>query len=182
MNGKMVWGFYDGSNAKYLDLFPTGGKFTLNKGDSDNLPFSVDCPTDGLWHHYAIIGDINKVYLYMDGQYKGETSSLYEIPNAPLVLSGWNTWETDSYGWKNGHISDFRIYATALSAAAVKELYQSSISFLDNGTLQCSEIVENSTNLKYNQNGIVQTAKIEEANTNLKLYNDKIQTFQIYEL
>lgn len=78
-------------------------------------------------------------------------------------------------------MSDFRIYMTALSGAAVKELYQSSISFLDNGTLQCWEIVEKDTNLKYNKNGIVQTTKIEETNTNLKLYNDKIQTFQIYE-
>ena len=59
-------------------------------------------------------------------------------------------------------MSDFRLYATALSAAAVKELYQSSISFLDNGTLQCSEIVESNTNLKYNQNGITQAKLISE--------------------
>ena len=59
-------------------------------------------------------------------------------------------------------MSDFRLYATALSEPAVRELYQSSISFLDNGTLQCSEIVENSTNLKYNQNGIVQGNELNE--------------------
>jgi hypothetical protein len=71
-----------------------------------------------------------------------------------------------------------------LPAAAVKELYQSSISFLDNGTLQCSEIVEKPTNLKYNQNGIVQATLFNENTTQiLKMFeNNSIQTYQIYEL
>ena len=68
-------------------------------------------------------------------------------------------------------MSDFRIYATALSAAAVKELYQSSISFLDNGTLQCSEIVESPTNLKYNKNGIINANLLSEVG-----YTNKMKT------
>lgn len=183
MNGKMVWGFYDSSNSKYLDLYPVSNKFTLNNGGvGNNLSFNVDCPTDGTWHHYAVVGDVDKVYLYIDGIYKGQTSSLYEIPNAPLVLSGWTS--KDEYRWNDGQISDFRLYATALSAAAVKELYQSSIAFLDNGTLQCSEIIENSTNLKYNKNGIVQTTIFNEnAQQCLRMYDDNtLQAYQIYEL
>ena len=164
MDGKMIWGFHDGG---YLDVYPTGGYLTWNTGDGASNPFmnnstNVSYPTDGLWHHYAITGDGSQVLLYIDGEYKGKAKTYKSMPNSgTLFLSGWNASE-NGYRWNGGQTSDFRLYATALSAAAVKELYQSSISFLDNGTLQCSEIVENNTNLKYNQNGIVQANQLNE--------------------
>lgn len=176
MDGKMVWGFYDGG---WLDVYPTGGYLTWNTGDGGTNLFkdngtSISYPTDGLWHHYAITGNGSQTLLYIDGNYKGQAITYKSIPNSgTLFLSGWNANE-NHYRWNGGQTSDFRLYATALSAAAVKELYQSSISFLDNGTLQCSEIVENSTNLKYNQNGITQAELISEVG-----YTNKMKTKEV---
>ena len=109
------------------------------------------------WHHIAFTKSDKIITTYVDG-----------VPTS-YEFTGTSPGYTNSQGlgigcfWYSGgalypfygRLSDFRIYATALSAAAVKELYQSSISFLDNGTLQCSEIVEKPTNLKYNKNGSV---------------------------
>lgn len=165
MNNKMVWGFY-GSGNHYLDFYPINNKFTLNNGSvNTNLQFGdgVDIITDKQWHHYAIVGDIDKALLYIDGIFKGQTNGLFTIPNAPLILSGWHK-DLNNYRWNDGQISDFRMYATPLSEAAVKEIYASSISFLDNGTLQCSEIVEKDTNIKYNKNGIVNANLLSEIN------------------
>lgn len=136
------------------------------------------------WHHLAFTKSGNNISVYVDG-----VPANYTFNGTPPAYTNSQGLGIGCFWYSSGalypfygRLSDFRIYATALSAAAVKELYESSISFLDNGTLQCSEIVEKPTNIKYNKNGIVQTAEIEEANTNLKLHNNKIQTFQIYEL
>lgn len=175
MDGKMVWGFHDGGA---LDVYPSGGYLTWNTGDGGTNLFknngtSIPYPTDGLWHHYVITGNGSRTLLYIDGNYKGQAITYKPIPDSgTLFLSGWNANE-DYYRWNGGQISDFRLYATALSAVAVKELYQSSISLLDNGTLQCSEIVESPTNLKFKENGIVQVNSINEV---IKLSEIKTKT------
>ena len=65
----------------------------------------------GEWHHYVLTG---------------------------VNLSTWTMLKLNSYSsdWPiNGYISDLRIYATALSPDDILELYHTSASLADNGTL-----------------------------------------------
>lgn len=73
-----------------------------------------------IWHHYAVSG---------------------------INLSTWTQMLLNNYGsadsWSiNGQISDFRIYSTALSAAAVKDLYDTSAEIDNKGNLFVREVAE----------------------------------------
>ena len=175
IHGKMTFGFTNGnrlnvfpwSNESNPDAAPAKSWFNWNTNDSAQNPFKKNgtnvliSPYNGAWHHYTITGNGSASILYIDGEYAGTALNYRAITGTQIILSGYDT--SANYKWNNGQISDFRIYATALSAAAVKELYQSSISFLDNGTLQTSEIIEASTDLKFKENGITQANNISES-------------------
>ena len=159
-NSKVAFGFWGTQNAimscgtdanTTRTITNLKGKWDLNK-----------------WHHIAVVKSSSTYTFYLDGIEWTALGGAYggnnywtHTPANELLLGGRHNGSSFDYPF-TGKISDARIYATALPAAAVKELYQSSISFLDNGTLQCSEIVENNTNLKYNQNGIVQANELNE--------------------
>ena len=131
---KMAFGFSDGN---HLNLYPTTGKFCLNTGDMDSNPFtnaSYEAYNDGKWHHYAITGDADSgiATLYIDGVKIG-TAKFRVMNGTKLYISGWGY--NDNYQWANGYISDFRLYATVLSDADIKELYNIPISITANGAL-----------------------------------------------
>ena len=196
------WSKFNTENMRLMSCTETGG-WNFEPGGNNKISFAISTNTNGNytnvtgdtaltgsgWHLLIGTYDGKTTSIYCDGvqtsvsYYSEKTLITYNATNSIFIgAEATPSASTPGGNYFNGRLSDVRIYATALSAAAVKELYQSSISFLDNGTLQCSEIVEKDTNIKYNQNGIIQTIKVEETNTNLKLYKDKIQTFQIYEL
>jgi hypothetical protein len=74
------------------------------------------------------------------------------VPRSNLVLSGWaNDTDSSGYRWNNGSISDFRVYATQLSAEDIEAIYKDSTSLLKNGTLTTAEFKEtNSQEIKKN--------------------------------
>ena len=85
----------------------------------------------------------NKI-VYVNGVSKSSVSAgtLTKSNNyATIGLSSAND-ATPSYNPFNGRISDFRIYATALSESDVKELYETSASIDKNGNMHCYELVE----------------------------------------
>lgn len=196
-NGQLIsctegggWGIGKGANA--LGSGKEGFEIYSN---SDKKYYGINFNYNSLssgWHHFVATYNGSVLQGFIDGNIVKNGNSdtwpagsdfIYPSANTGLLI-GAEPGASENSRYLNGKMSDVRIYATALSAAAVKELYQSSISFLDNGTLQCSEIVESSTNLKYNQNGIVQTTSFKENTTQiLKMFEDNsIQTYQIYEL
>lgn len=61
-----------------------------------------------------------------------------------INLSTWTDFKINAYGsWHlRGYLSDVRIYATVLSATQVAELYNTSASISNNGTLMAYELVE----------------------------------------
>lgn len=188
--GKMNdWSLYSSTPMRALsctegggwNFEPNSGKmcFAMGTGSTSNSyknavgTTTFDSVADNSWHMFTGTYDGFATRIYVDGElettntaYSSKTPIFYNASNSIFIgAEAGGSATSPSTERFTGKISDVRIYATALSAAAVKELYQSSISFLDNGTLQCSEVVESPTNLKYNQNGIVQANAISEINS-----------------
>lgn len=122
----MHWGFSDGIR---LNGMYTGCLW--NTGDGSNNPLynigtttQVTAPTKNVWHHWVMTGDGTKCYVYQDGELWAEAKTYKAISGTSIYINGWNS-ATD-YSSNNYSISDFRIYATALSADDVKSLYQNS--------------------------------------------------------
>ena len=143
-DSSMYWGFIDGNR---LNLYSTDGYLFWNIGDSQDNPFNdpvttnkVSSYTDGKWHHYCITGDGASNKLYVDGKIYGIAKTYRKITGTKIHINGWD----DGVDYKiNGNISDFRIYATALSESDVLNLYQSSASLDSQGTLMLAgEVIE----------------------------------------
>ena len=134
----MMWGF---ANGNRLNLYMSGGNFYWNTGDGNNNPFNVSAATygDGSWHHFAISGDGTTTKLYIDGEFKANAKTYKGVTGTSLYFNGWDS--STSYNF-SGSLSDFRLYATALSAEQVAELYNTAVSVANNGTLMGYELVE----------------------------------------
>ena len=124
-NSQMICGSGDGNR---LNLFATGGYFYHNTGDGSNNPFkdasnnnvSTSEYTNSI-HHYAITGNGSVNNLYIDGVKKGTSTTYKPLNSSIMYINGWTN--SASYNISNGRVSDFRIYATALSDADILELY-----------------------------------------------------------
>jgi len=139
--GHMMWGFSNG-NRLNLYMSNSGNNFYWNTGDGNGNPFGSIKPSDYInaWHHFAVTGDGSAAKLYIDGVFKANASSYKGITGTQIILNGWDT--SASYDF-NGSLSDFRVYATALSEADIKELYQAAAHIDNMGGLHCYDITEN---------------------------------------
>ena len=121
ISGTMMWGF---ANGNRLNLYIVSGNSNCywNTGDGNNNPFGVNPSTfgDGTWHHFAITGDGTTTKLYIDGTFKANAKTFRAITGTTLIFNGWNT--NNDYNF-NGNLSDFRLYATCLSAEDIQKLY-----------------------------------------------------------
>ena len=126
-SGLMQWGFSDGIR---LNGIFNGNLW--NTGDSANNPLyipgtttQVTAPTTNEWHHFVMTGDGTTCKVYKDGELWGQAKTYKAISGTSIYFNGWDS--GTSYSNNNGYsMSDFRIYATALSASDVKSLYQNS--------------------------------------------------------
>lgn len=141
-NSPMFWGFADGIR---LNGMYTGRLW--NTGDSGNNPLynigtttQVTAPVNNVWHHYAMTGNGTKCYVYLDGQLWAEAKTCKAISGTSFYINGWNS-ATD-YCSDNTSISDFRIYATALSADDILTLYNTAATIDNQGNLFTYEVVE----------------------------------------
>ena len=76
----------------------------------------------GEWTHFCFVHTDSDSKLYVNGVLK-ITGSSANVPSGNYFVGAWNTSTSQNY---EGNMSDFRIYATALSADDVKSLYQNS--------------------------------------------------------
>ena len=115
----MMWGF---SNGNRLNLYMSGGNFYWNTGDGSSNPFNVSAATygDNQWHHFTVTGDGTTAKLYIDGVFKANAKTYKGITGTTIYMNGWDS--GTSYNF-NGQLSDFRLYATCLSADDIKRLY-----------------------------------------------------------
>lgn len=137
-SGHMMWGF---SNGNRLNLFMSSGNFYWNTGDSNNNPFNVSAATygDNQWHHFAVTGDGTTTKLYIDGVFKANAKTYKGITGTTIYLNGWDSGSNYNF---NGQLSDFRIYATALSADDVLRLYNVGGSVAKNGVMMGYQMKE----------------------------------------
>lgn len=140
--GYMMWGFSDGQR---LNGIFNGNLW--NTGDGANNPLyvpgtttQVTVPTTKVWHHWVMTGDGTTCKVYQDGVLWGQAKTYKSISGTTIYINGWDS--STSYTYGDYQMSDFRIYATALSAAQVAELYNTAVSVANNGTLMGYELVE----------------------------------------
>ena len=135
-NNPMFWGFSDGIR---LNGMYTGTLW--NTGDSGNNPIyvpgtttTITAPSVNVWHHYVMTGDGTTCKLYVDGVLYGQAKTYKAISGTSIYINGWDS--GTSYCSDNTDMSDFRIYATALSADDVKSLYQNCATIDPDGTIR----------------------------------------------
>ena len=134
--------------------FYTDGVLYWNHGDSLNTPFidnsnnSITYPTDGNWHMYTVVTDtansINK--LYIDSIYKGQSKTFKNFSGSTFTIGTWST--NANYYW-NGNISDFRIYASALTDDDIRQLYNSKAILDNTGNFNISKANETKNILNF---------------------------------
>ena len=143
MNAKMRWGFSDGNR---LNIYPTGAVICCNTGNSANNPYQNNGTSigysqwNGGWHQFVMVADGTTNKLYVDGIYQGTAKTYVGLTGTQIYISGWGT--DKNYKWTDGLMNDFRIYATALSADDIKELYQTSAIIDDGNNMYAYEFVE----------------------------------------
>jgi uncharacterized membrane protein len=100
------------------------------KGDVGETANCYNQPSSGVWHHLVIVYDKtqtsgNQVALFVDGVLQNPTRSLYASTNTnsfgndPIYLfsrGGTQMFDT-------GRVRDLRIYASALTAAQIQQIY-----------------------------------------------------------
>ena len=91
-----------------------------------------------VWHMLTMVRTTEDTKFYLDGELK-LTGTAATIPSGNYFLGSWR--DTTSQNYK-GQLSDFRLYATALTADQVKQLYEAPISLANNGTLFANEFNE----------------------------------------
>lgn len=100
------------------------------------------------WHMLTGVFDGSNVLTYIDGELKtsistGSTNGIGYANNYLFIgaeASGNSTSPANSP--YTGSLSDFRIYATALTAEQIKELYHTSATIDNNGNIYARELVE----------------------------------------
>ena len=119
-----------------LFLGTSGYYYRIDNGSSLGSIGANQNPHDGNWHLVTATYKSGVASIYIDGILKNSVSCIFsnryiniggncigtEVNNSPIYNL-------------NGDISDIRMYATALSADDIKELYNTSAYVSDNGTL-----------------------------------------------
>ena len=150
-----LWVYCDDWSAQTATV--SKGKILVNKYNTSTGGFRIYCgkqtiryrmqwiDTDGTaqaiyfhnnstlpsgWHHFVVTYDGTVMKTYRDGvHYSSKTTSFKNINTASCTIGAGEEYSL------MGKYSDFRIYATALSASAVKELYNTSMSIDSAGNI-----------------------------------------------
>lgn len=159
----------DVNKIRPISCTQTGG-WVIEASTNGKIAFSVGTGTDSNayksaystmtrasmasgWHHFVGTYDGFNVKFYIDGVlqttnavYTTKTPIYYNSSNGIFIgdesAGSATTPETSTNHNFNGKISDVRIYATALTAEQVKELYDTAASVDKNGNLLCYEMEE----------------------------------------
>lgn len=102
--------------------------------------------SDGEWHHVALTYDMGTYKVYVDGALEGTGDNLNTKPGAAYnLLINYDSGTSGNYEYRKlneAHISDIRVYASALSADKISRLSRVRASVYDDGEFDSSEFVE----------------------------------------
>lgn len=126
-----------------IALFKIGNKIRFD--DNGQCTFSDYTISANEWIHIVVTRSSSCKKLYVNGILKQTVNTVGDMK----LISNVGTIGASSQGgdgisnYLNGQLSDFRIYATALSDSHILELYQSSASVDNNGNLMLAgEVIE----------------------------------------
>ena len=100
--------------------FQLGQHSSLNiRAGGDWLDTGVPYPTDGQWHHFALVKEVSETYLYLDGVLVATRGSAISNPNADDLLLIGRTHDLVGQTGINGEyfhglVDEVRIFNTAL--------------------------------------------------------------------
>ena len=117
--------------------------YRIDNGSDLNILHANQNPHDGNWHLVTATYKSGIASIYIDGVLKNSISRTFSnrYINHGLNCIGAETNNANTNNI-NGDISDVRMYATALSAEDIKELYNTSAYVSDNGTLLTYSVEE----------------------------------------
>lgn len=124
-----------------ISVFIISSNFRYDDGASHTLSYTI--PTNK-WEHYVITRNSSNIKLYVNGVLKVTTTSTAFTSIGTKGTIGASSTNTATGSGNNfaGALSDFRIYATALSDADVLDLYKNSASIDNKGNLFAREFSE----------------------------------------
>lgn len=96
---------------------------------------------DSIWHHHVIVFDAVKVYYYCDGILITSSTLTGTLPAFNGIRMGLGR-AGGVYRQIEQKVSDLRIYATALTAEQIKELYDTSAAIDKSGNIYAREVIE----------------------------------------
>ena len=112
---------------------------------TENISISIPSLKVGEWCHLAAVSDGTSAIIYENGVRKASTTISSFVTNAYDLVVGARSSSagaTTTSVYSKGNISDVRIYATALSADDIKQLYNTPISVDKTGNLYAYEFKE----------------------------------------
>lgn len=176
--GLMNWGFSDGIrlNAIYNGTL-------WNTGDGSNNPLynpgtttQVTAPSVNEWHHFVMTGDGTTCKVYKDGIHWATAKTYKSISGTQIYINGWN--DATTYSYANLYMSDFRVYATALSADDVLALYQTEAKVDKGGSIHAREFnTPSSDNIFVPSTVTTGTATVTVSGQTIKIKNDTAKTY-----
>lgn len=180
-----TWAYFEGSNTYTLctartgtgiglAAFLIGGKLRLDDGNLQTV-FTSNIPINE-WIHVAMTRNSTSKSLYLNGELKQTINQVGDLSAMGNNMSiGASCYSHDGIGSANftkGYYNDFRLYATALDAAAIKQLYEAKAQIDDCGNAYTKLFVEDeNAKLKVNKDAEIVTKDISER---LKTYDMKI--------
>ena len=169
-------GFYE------MSINPNGNfrqGFYINGQHVVNTTSGPDIISDKQWHMITATYDGTNIKRYVDGELVQTQVAPGTLTGGALTVYIGGTYGTStSYATKELYESDARIYATALSAEDIKELYQVSAKVDKDGNFHAFEGIEDQSAIKINKQGQV---KVLEINENNKISFDKTGDLNTYE-
>ena len=118
----------------------------------------------GGWHHVVLVcNGLNETFSYYDGELRQHSTTPRTVTTfSDSWVIGKNAGTVSGTPY-NGKMSDFRIYATALSATDVKYLYDIGASIDNKQNVHTRDYVEEETPVKIRKTGVIKSKEFTEA-------------------